>query len=372
MQWSETAGARDRAQAASALARVFVLNELSNEEMRAAEAAMTLLLDDPSPMVRQALAEALATDENAPRSVIHGLSRDQLDVAGIVVSCSPVLKDQDLVELAADGRAGVQRAIAMRAQVSPAVCAALAEVAGPVAICEMLDNFSARVARITLRRITERFGTQPDIRSRLLERAGLPCDVRHTLIERVGEALAASSFVAGVVGRSRVKRISDEACQNATLLLAGTIDGDEIPALVEHLRSGSKLTPAFLMHALCIGNIDFFAAAIGCIASVSDSRVRGILVDGRRNAIQALYTSGGIERSIAEVFVTATLLWRDATRARKRTNGLRITESLMEQYAKEPEDSPVVELLGLVERMNLQFRRQAARDYAMSMTCEAA
>ena len=190
MQWSETASARDRARAASALARAFVANELSNEEMRAAEAAMALLLDDPSPMVRQALAEALATSDNAPRSVIHGLSRDQLDVAGIVVSCSPILRDQDLVELAADGRAGVQRAIAMRPQVTPAVCAALTEVAGPVPICEMLDNYSARVAKITLRRITERFGTQPDIRARLLERAELPCDVRHTLIERVGEALA--------------------------------------------------------------------------------------------------------------------------------------------------------------------------------------
>ena len=333
---------------------------------------MALLLDDPSPMVRQALAEALATSDNAPRSVIHGLSRDQLDVAGIVVSCSPILRDQDLVELAADGRAGVQRAIAMRPQVTPAVCAALTEVAGPVPICEMLDNYSARVAKITLRRITERFGTQPDIRARLLERAELPCDVRHTLIERVGEALAASPFVAGVVGRSRIKRISEDACQNATLLLAGTVDGDEIPALVEHLRGAGKLTPAFLMHALCIGNIDFFAAAIGSVAGVSDSRVRGLLVDGRRNAIQALYTSGGIERSVGEVFVTATLLWRDATRAQKGTNALRITESLIEHYASEPEASPIAELLGLVERMNLQFRRQAARDYAMSMTCEAA
>lgn len=372
LQWSETAGARDRTRAASALARAFVADELSNEEMRAAEAAMALLLDDPSPMVRQALAEALATSERAPRSVIHGLARDQLDVAGIVVSCSPILKDQDLVELAADGRPGIQRAIAMRQYVSPAVCAALAEVAGPLAVCEMLDNYSARVAKITLRRITERFGTQPDIRARLLERSELPGDVRQQLIEYVGEALAASAFVTGVVGRGRIKRISEDACQNATLLLAGTIDGEEIPALVEHLRGAGKLTPAFLMHALCVGNIDFFAAAIGSVAGVTDNRVRGILVDGRRNAIQALYTSGGIERDFGEVFVTATLLWRDATRAQKRTNALRITESLIEHYAKEPEDSPIAELLGLVERMNLQFRRQAARDYAVSMAYEAA
>ena len=93
LQWSETAGARERARAANALARAFAFGELSIEETRAAEAAMALLLDDPSPMVRQAVAEALATSELAPRSVIHGLARDQLDVAGIVVCCSPILKE---------------------------------------------------------------------------------------------------------------------------------------------------------------------------------------------------------------------------------------------------------------------------------------
>ena len=333
---------------------------------------MALLLDDPSPMVRQAMAEALATSENAPRSVIHGLARDQLDVAGIVVCCSPIFKDQDLVDLAADGRPGIQRAIAMRHGVSASVSAALAEVAGLVPVREMLDNYSARIAKVTVRRIAERFGGQPEIRARLLERSNLPCDVRQDLIVKVGEALAGSKFVTGVVGRDRVERITQDACQNATLHLAGNISGEEIPALVEHLRHAGKLTPAFLMHALCVGNIDFFAAAVGSVAGVSDRRVRGILVDGKRNAIQALYTSGGIEKAVGEVFVTATLLWRDASRAQKRTNAMRITESLIEHYAHEPENSPIAELLGLVERMNLDFRRQAARDYAVSMAFEAA
>lgn len=333
---------------------------------------MALLLDDPSPMVRQAMAEALATSGHAPRSVVHGLAKDQLDIAGIIVSCSPMFNDQDLIELAADGRPGIQRAIAMRPQVSPAVCAALAEVAGRLPVSEMLDNSSARLADTTLRRITERFGHEPEIRARLLDRAKLPCDVRHSLIMRVSDALANAEFVATVVGRRRVERIAENACQNATLYLAGSISDEEIRALVEHLRSVGKLTPAFLMHALCIGNIDFFASAIGNVAGVNDKRVQGILVDGKRNAIQALYAAGGIESSVGDVFVTATLLWRDATRAQRRTNAMRITEALIEHYAGEPEDSAIAELLAMVERMNLDFRRQAAKDYAVSMTCEAA
>ncbi|MDA4847748.1 DUF2336 domain-containing protein [Hoeflea poritis] len=348
------------------------MSELSVEETRAAEAAMALLLDDPSPMVRQSMAEALSGSEKAPRSVICSLARDQIDVAGVVVCCSPVLREQDLVDLAADGRPGIQSAIANRADLSPAVCAALAEVAGRHPIAEMLDNLSARIAKVTLRRITERFGDHAELRARLLERGDLPCDVRHALIMKVGDALTQSAFVAGIIGQSRAERIMDDACQSATLQLAGSITGDEIPALVEHLRLAGRLTPAFLMHTLCIGNIEFFAAAIGSVSGVSDDRVRSILVDGRRNAIVALYTSGGLDSTVAEVFVSATLLWRQATRVDTSPSALRITESLVDQHAGAGEGGAVSDLLMLVERMNLEFRRQAAKDYAVSMTYEAA
>ncbi|MGO8426243.1 DUF2336 domain-containing protein, partial [Rhizobium ruizarguesonis] len=36
----------------------------------------------------------------------------------------------------------------------------------------------------------------------------------------------------------------------------------EIPDLVQHLQLNGRLTPSFLMHALCAGQVDFFAGAI--------------------------------------------------------------------------------------------------------------
>lgn len=372
LQWSENASARERARAASALARAFVCSSLTDEDQRAAEAAMSLLLDDPSPMVRLALAEALATSNKAPRAVVHGLAQDQLEVAGLIACCSPVLGDSDLVDLVADSPMGVRRAIAMRSNLTPAVCAALAEVGGQLAVAEMLDNGTARIAGVTLRRIMELFGEVAAIRARLLDRSDLPCDVRQALIEEVGKALAGSALVAGVVGRNRVRKVTGEACQYATLQLAGTITGDEMPALVEYLCMGSKLTPAFLMHTLCVGNIDFFAAAISSVSGIDQQRVRGLLVDGKRNAIQALYRSGGIDAVTSEVFVSATLLWRRATQSNTAPSALKITEALMDSYGSNQDNSGVAELLMLVEKLNLNFRRQAAKDYAMSMTRRAA
>src|SRR5919202_1434408 len=52
--------AAERAEAVTALAGAYLQAALSADERQAAETAMTLALDDPSPVVRRALAEAVA------------------------------------------------------------------------------------------------------------------------------------------------------------------------------------------------------------------------------------------------------------------------------------------------------------------------
>jgi uncharacterized protein (DUF2336 family) len=56
LQWVRTAEAADRAEATSALARAYLYSDLGDDDRIAAEGAMIMLLDDPSPLVRRALA----------------------------------------------------------------------------------------------------------------------------------------------------------------------------------------------------------------------------------------------------------------------------------------------------------------------------
>ena len=66
LQWLRTASAGERADGASALARAYLFSPLSLDDRAAAEGAMLMLLDDPSPLVRRALAEAFASSQAAP------------------------------------------------------------------------------------------------------------------------------------------------------------------------------------------------------------------------------------------------------------------------------------------------------------------
>src|SRR5271169_6065481 len=101
LQWVRTAPASDRAEATSALARAYLYSDLSPDDLAAAEGAMIMLLDDPSPLVRRALAEVFASSQKAPLVVVHALAADQPEIAVLLLSRSPLLREDDLVDLIA-------------------------------------------------------------------------------------------------------------------------------------------------------------------------------------------------------------------------------------------------------------------------------
>ena len=103
LSWVRTAPTGDRAEATGALARAYLYSDLSDSDRAAAEGAMVMLLDDPSPLVRRALAEVFAASEDAPPTLVHALACDQPDVAAPVLQRSPLLFDADLVEAVATG-----------------------------------------------------------------------------------------------------------------------------------------------------------------------------------------------------------------------------------------------------------------------------
>lgn len=369
LRWAETAKASDRAKAANALARAFLGSELQGEQHRAASLAMTYLLDDPSPLVRLALAEALAEAPEAPRAVIISLAEDQPEIACTVIARSPVLTENDLVDLAGRSDSLTRGLIAARPCLSRGVAAAIAEIGDEAEVTILLENDTAWITRISLRRIAERFGGRCDIRSLLLERENLPADARHMLVNHISAALAGSSLVRTTMAQARIDHVTREAGEVATVTIAGTVALEEIPGLVEHLRSDGRLTPAFLIHALCTGKVDFFAGAMVVLSGLDERRVRAILATGRMHAVRALFEASGLGRDVAAVFVEAVFLWRKeaATGSADSISGL-----LLERFhAPEIGSLAVGELLAMVEKLHRMEARISARSYASEMSVAA-
>ncbi|MGO8085978.1 DUF2336 domain-containing protein [Rhizobium leguminosarum] len=364
LRWIETAKTGDRARAANALGRAYLQSAMSAEERAAAEMAMTFLLDDPSPRVRLALAEAIAWSPDAPRNLILSLAEDQPEVACHAVTCSPLLSDADLVDLAARGNGATRMLIAARAHVTRPVSAALAEVGDEEELLCLLENDGAVISSLSLKRIAERLGDCCDIRNLLLDRSDLPADARQLLTQHVSNALVGLPLAQAAIGLQRLQRISREATEAAIVSIAGDIAAREIPDLVQHLRLNGRLTPSFLMHALCVGKVDFFAGAIVDLTACSERRVRSILATGRMHAVRALYESAGLPRDISVIFVEATMLWRDAARKAPASVLGNVCGRLLEKFRHHDAHGAIGELLDMVEKLHVNEQRQSARVYA--------
>lgn len=371
LKWIGNARVSERAAAAAALSRAFLDHDLPFEDRCEAEAALTLLLDDPSPKVRAAMAEALSLSPFAPPQIVAALAADQPDVAGAVLVRSPLLTDLDLIDRVAASGGQVQALIAARPQLSMGLSAAIAEVGECEAVEALLANDGASIAALSFRRIAERFGHEPGVRELLIADARLPADCRHMLLVKLGEALSRSPLVLAMMGAARAERVTREACVRASLTLIDATGQAEHAALVEHLRIRGDLTAAFILRAVAHGKVDFFGSVLMALSGHGRERVRSVLSSGRDVAVMSLFRAAGLARPLHRVFLTALKVWREVANGRRVAGAQEVTWLMLKELGAGPgQPGPAEgdrEIAGLVRSIHLEALRENARGHALAI-----
>jgi uncharacterized protein (DUF2336 family) len=366
-RWAESVPPLYRAAAARTLAGVFFDERTAEETRHAVEAALTILLDDASPEVRLALADALGDSPEAPRHIMLALAADQVEIAAVVLARSPVFIDEELVDIVAAADERLQAAIASRADLSGAVSAALAEVGEREACRALIANERARVARISLRRMAERFGDEPAMRELMLARRGLPSDVRQLLVRRLSDALGDLVTARSWVPEERAKKITGDACDRATVALAAETECEDLPALVEHLRITGQLTTALLLRAVCAGNVALFETALAVLAHVPETRVTSLVRAGRTSSLRAVYAKAGLPAVAFDAFAAALDTCRRIAEEGGPRDRYRFTRHMVEgvlaRYHRIT-DGEMNELTAMLRRFAADQAREAARELA--------
>ena len=228
ISWIRTAPAGERAEATRALARAWLISDLSEDDRVAAEGALLMLLDDPSPLVRQAMAEVFSRSPDAPAAIVQALSLDQPSVALPVLEHSPLLIDADLVDIVATGNGEMQCAIARRINLPPSVSAAIAEVGSAAAALELIENAYAELAPFSWDRIVERHGHLAAIRESMLVLEGLPAATRVALVAKLSDTLAQFVVARNWLSADRAGRLANEARERSTVNIAARSRGEDM------------------------------------------------------------------------------------------------------------------------------------------------
>jgi uncharacterized protein (DUF2336 family) len=371
--WARTAPAEARAQGAAALAGAYLRSAMSPEDRREAETALIALVDDPSPLVRRALAEELAAAPHAPRNVVLGLIAEQSDIAALLLAQSPVLTEADLVDAAAIGDGLAQRAIAQRPWLSAGVCAALAEVGVEEALVALLANPTAEIPDFSLERIFEREGEAGAIREAMLAREDLPAGLRQAIAAKVSDALAAFVFGCGWLTEERSTRLARESTERVAVALAAGGEASDAPAIVDCLRENGRLTPGVILRSLLSNEPALAESAFAALSGLPLNRVRALLWDRRGAGLKALYRKAVMPEALLPAFAATVDALKQAGSSQRGAGG--IDRGLLAQVliaCEGLEGSQANALMALLRRLDAEAARDEARLLADSLADDAA
>lgn len=373
----EAADSAKRAQGAASLAQAYLRDDLSDVDLLDAETALTALLDDPVIAVRKAMARVLASSNNAPPHIVAALATDHSQVAGRILTHSPLLTEEDLIDALGVADSYAQVSLALRPNLPAKVAAMIAETGEREAMIALAVNESARVDEDTMQQILERHGDDGEVREALLGRMDLPAAVRATIARLTADALERFTTAAGWLSPRRGERCTKEARDTTLIEIAAQDHGDTGSAplhLAQNLRRTNQLTPSLLLRALVSAERSLFEASLAALTGIELHKVTGLVRAWSGTGFAAVYAKAGLPPRLLGAF-RAALAAQDATGLVLEAGEQPVLSSLLIERtltACEASSSPDLRTVNaLLHRLRAEALRNEARIMSMEMISDA-
>ncbi len=251
---------------------------------------LELLARDQAIRVRQILAEALRDLTEAPPAVIRRLARDAEDVVACpVLEFSPLLTDQDLLEIIGEGCAQTRlSAISRRQELGETVADAIVATHDRAVVAALLGNTSAQIREETLDALIDQASGvsvwheplvgRPKLSPRMVRK--LAAFVAENLLRRLQDRKELDDETARLVSEEVRRRVSEDAA-------AGPQTGQSQPdedRLLEALAGGDRALVRELLVQL---------------SATDEAAVERILASGSAKGITALAWKAGLGMRVA-------------------------------------------------------------------------
>ncbi len=267
--------------------------------------------------VRRRLAERIADVDWAPRSLIHVLALDDIEIARPVIAASPLLEDADLIRLLVEATLEHQIEVARRPGIGPTVTEAILERGEPALLAALADNTSAFLPPNGMARLVDASRTMPGLRAPLVRHPELSPELAGALYAWIGEALREQ-----LVGRFRLDPAQLDPAQLGPALEDAVNDAIAEPfgrpvsleraeermaterRLVEKLDTAGQLRPGYLLRALREHKLSLFETALARLAGVSLEDLHAALSCDRPDLLALACLAAGIDRSVFPTVLT--------------------------------------------------------------------
>ena len=260
--------------------------------------------------IRQVLAQRLAKADWAPAALVRMLAADEIEIARPVIAASPLLLDDDLLQLLADCSIEHQIQVALRPDLGAAVARAIVAGADPAVMTALATNRSARIEPAVFADLVERSRQLAALRAPLTRHPSLSEDLALRLYQWVGEALRQAIGDRFSIDPARLAEALQSAAQTAArdtavAWEAASASADETEArLVAKLHAAGQLRPAYLIRALREEKLGVFAHGLAVLGRFEIAQIRRALAGDTARPLFLACIAVGMDRAAFPALLT--------------------------------------------------------------------
>lgn len=260
---------------------------LSERERTEAGGILETLLREVEAGLRAALAQGLARRNDVPRSLVMALAADEIMVAEPILASSPLLGDDELIELIRTRSQEHRLMIAARPGIAERVSDALVQTGEELVIERLIRNPDANLSQKAIEYLVAESQRVDRFREPLLRRSDLPAHLAARMYRWVSEALRREILNRYPIDPTTLDRAIAETVPPATQ--DAETEGDTALRLAHQLalraRTKGILNDRFVLQNLRAGHVAIAAAALAELAGVKPEQARRYLLDPTGEAL---------------------------------------------------------------------------------------
>ena len=285
----------DRALAARKICHRVDAARLTDAERDAARAVLELIARDAAELVRRAMAVTLRHSPNLPRELAVRLAMDVDSVAAPVLESSPVLEDEDLLNVLQQAGPAKRCAVAGRQHVSPIVVHELIDSGDCAAIGIAAANDGAEFDMAAYQRTFADFCENREVMDAFVARSHLPLDVTERLISHISDRALQRLVKRHALPPQLAVEIAEGMRERATLDLVDQAGLAHDPKhFVQQLRLNARLTPSLILRALLRGHVVFVEHAFAELAGITHAKAWLLVHDAGPLGLRAVFDRTGL------------------------------------------------------------------------------
>jgi uncharacterized protein (DUF2336 family) len=342
-----------RANAAHKICKRIDAMDLTDEDRESARQVLDVIAADAAALVRRALAVTLRNSPKLPRDIAMKLAKDIDAIATPILKNSPVITDEDLVEIVLSGSSEKQVAIAQRASLGEGLTEVIALYGSKLAVEACSLNEGASFSDDAYAGVLKRFSNDDDIKAALISRSVLPLHVTEKLVSIVTGELFDRLVNKHELPPQLAIEIASGTRERATLDLVEQAGLSSDPArFVQQLHLNGRLTPSLIMRALCLGHMGFVEHALAELAGVPRSKAWLMIHDAGTLGLKTVFERAGLPAGMFTAFRLAVDIFHKTEMDGGPNDKERFRQRMVERVLTQFQAIPRTDLEYLLDKLD--------------------